>query len=82
MARGTTDPLIVKGKGGIRRLERLPRSHSEFDESYLQELLVDHPELLPVHKLREDAGGLYCIGGEVSAGASGFIDNQYLSTGG
>jgi hypothetical protein len=78
----TTSPLIVGGKGAIRKLERLPRVHRKFDEEYLQELLVDYPDLLPVYKLRDDVGQLLCIGREVTAGDSGSIDNLYLSTGG
>ena len=49
---------------------------------FLQELLVDHPQLLPVDELRADVGELLCIGREVGAGEAGSIDNLYLSTGG
>jgi hypothetical protein len=63
-------------------LQRLAKVHFEFDERYLQELLVDYPELLPVQDLRPDIGDLVCIGREVGAGESGSIDNLYLSTGG
>jgi hypothetical protein len=75
-------PIIVKRDGEIQKLERLPRSHGEFDEEYLQELLVKHPELLPVHQLRNDVGKLLPVGREVPLEGCGFIDNLYLSTGG
>jgi hypothetical protein len=72
-------PAIVVPGVAVRTLERLPRVHTTFDESFLQELLADHPELLPVHDIRDDAGSLLCIGREVAV-SSGAIDNIYLST--
>jgi hypothetical protein len=72
-------PAIVVPGVSVRTLERLPRVHTTFDESFLQELLADHPELLPVHDIRDDAGSLLCIGREVAV-SSGAIDNLYLST--
>lgn len=64
-----------------RKLKRLPRLHSRFDEKYIQELLAAHPELLPVHAIREEVGSLLCIGREITV-PSGTIDNLYLSANG
>jgi len=75
-------PAYVVPGASVKTLERLPRVHTEFDERFLQELLADHPELLPVGSVREDAGSLLCVGREVAVGASGNIDNLYLSTAG
>lgn len=82
MLKGTPSPLIIDKKGQARTIERLPKAHEEFDERYLQELLIKHPELLPINQLRDDVGRLLCIGREVPVGSSGAIDNLYLSTGG
>ena len=82
MPRFRPSPLVVHSGSSATPLERLPRAHAEFDEEFLQELLVEHPDLLPIRSLREDAGELVCIGREVGAGESGSIDNLYLSTGG
>jgi hypothetical protein len=71
---------VVPGKPA-QLLDRLPRIHNIFDESFLQKLLADHPELLPVQELRDDAGSLLCIGREVSV-SGGTIDNLYLTTAG
>jgi len=73
--------IVVPGVPGVpvRTLERLPRVHEAFDEKYLQDLLADHPELLPVHDIRDDVGSLLCIGRQVIV-SSGAIDNLYLST--
>jgi len=81
MSRNWPDPLIVEPARGARRLERLRRAHAEFDEAFLQELLAEHPDVIPVTGFRADAGRLLCIGREVPTG-SGTIDNLYLSTGG
>lgn len=75
-------PLIISPEKPAQKLKRLPKTHEKFDEAFLQELLVDHPQLLPVNELRADVGELLCIGREVSAGEAGSIDNLYLSTGG
>lgn len=82
MASESPSPILLTSDRQVRRLHRLPQSHQEFDEHYLQELLVEHPELLPVSKLRNDVGNLLCIGREVPVGRSGSVDNLYLSTGG
>ena len=63
-------------------LIRLPRDHERFKEKFLQKLLAEHPELLPVGHLRRDVGKLLCVGREVPVGEAGTIDNLYLSTGG
>ncbi|GIW99934.1 MAG: hypothetical protein KatS3mg111_3267 [Pirellulaceae bacterium] len=75
----TPFPIVVGPNGAVQQLRRLPRSHEQFGESYLQDLLARHPELLPVRELRDDVGTLLCIGREVPL-PSGAIDNLYLST--
>ena len=75
-------PMFISPGKGARTLKRLSKVHREFDESYLQELLVNFPQLLPVNEIRGDAGNLVCIGREVNVGDSGAIDNLYVSTGG
>jgi len=80
-SRNWPDLLIVEPARGARSLERVRRAHAEFDEASLQELLAEHPNVIPVTEFRADAGRLLCIGREVPTG-SGPIDNLYLSTGG
>ncbi len=75
----TVSPAFVVPGVSVRTLERLPRIHTTFDERFLQDLLSDHPELLPVRDVRDDVGSLLCIGREVAV-SSGAIDNLYLST--
>lgn len=77
----TVSPAFVIPGVSVHTLERLPRVHTTFDERFLQDLLADHPELLPVRDLRDDVGSLLCIGREVAV-SSGAIDNLFLSTAG
>ncbi|RPH52225.1 MAG: hypothetical protein EHM85_03810 [Desulfobacteraceae bacterium] len=75
----TVNPAFVVPGVSVDTLQRLPRVHTKFDERFLQDLLADHPELLPVRDIRDDVGSLLCIGREVAV-SSGAIDNLYLST--
>lgn len=79
MSNRTVSPAFVIPGVSVHTLERLPRVHTAFDERFLQDLLANHPELLPVRDIRDDAGSLLCIGREVAV-SSGAIDNLYLST--
>jgi hypothetical protein len=81
MKRNETAPAIITPgvPGSYEPMQRLAKSHREFDEKFLQELLADHPELLPIREMRDDIGQLVLIGREVPV-ESGFIDNLYLST--
>ena len=75
-----TEPFLLGSDGVAHRATRLPRVHQQFDERFIQELLVAHPQLLPVAAFRPDIGELVCIGREVPTRDSGTIDNLYLST--
>ena len=77
-----TEPFLLGADGVAQRGIRLPRVHDRFDEQFIQELLVTHPDLLPVAAFRPDIGDLICIGREVPTRDSGIIDNLYLSTAG
>lgn len=79
MAGSSVDPIIKAPGQPTRTLRRLDRGHRAFNERFLQDLLVEHPDLLPVRQLRPDAGDLICVGREVRV-ASGPIDNLFLST--
>lgn len=79
MRNRSVSPSFVIPGGPVQPLDRLPREHTKFNEQFLQALLADHPELLPIEDLRDDVGYLLCIGREVVV-LSGVIDNLYLST--
>ncbi len=75
----TAPARVVPGvPDSYKAMRRLAKSHRAFDEAFLQELLADHPELLPVGEIRDDVGRLVLIGREIHV-PSGYIDNLYLS---
>jgi hypothetical protein len=47
-------PIVIGPDRKIQSLKRLSKVHTVFDENYLQELLADHPKLLPVQEIRSD----------------------------
>jgi hypothetical protein len=76
----TAPARVVPGMpNSYKPMQRLAQSHRAFDEAFLQQLLADHPELLPVSEIRDDIGRVVLIGREIHV-SSGYIDNLYLST--
>ena len=82
MKRSKPHPAYVVPGKSVEVLNRLPDKHDLFDEKFLQELIANHSELLPVQDLRADVGSLLCVGRELSVGEAGKLDNLYLSTSG
>jgi len=70
-------PFIV-GPDKNSKLERVPLSKGEFQEEWLQKLLQNSPQLLPVAEIDAIYAPLVCIGREVAT-AAGYIDNLYIS---
>lgn len=79
MPKSTAPPALLLPNQPIRILRPLPKNHSKFNESFLQDLLAKTPELLPVSSIRRDIGSLICVGREIPL-SSGIVDNLYLST--
>ncbi len=70
-------PVIINQNDNLK-LERILFTSSEFDEGWMQELLENKPELLPVAEIDTSYFPLICIGREVKTNA-GRIDNLYIS---
>ena len=71
-------PVLVSDKSKAARLTSVERRGGEFSEGWLQELLFEHPELLPVHGFEEVFDGAHAVGREVPTGA-GPIDILYVN---
>jgi hypothetical protein len=69
----------VKGKG--RRLENIDPRTKDFDEKWLQDLLIRHPDLLPTSEIEPIFYPLVVIGREVPV-TGGRIDVLYVSQSG
>ena len=74
-------PLLIDAGGQAVLPERVPVGSPPFDEARLQEILENHPDLLPVEHFDVLFGPPLCIGREVPTGA-GRIDNLYISPNG
>ena len=70
-------PFIISN-AECKYLERVSLSQNEFQEEWLQKLLQNHPEMLPVAEIDPVFSPLVCIGREVRTPA-GPIDNLYIS---
>jgi hypothetical protein len=73
-----TTPLIVRG-GEAVRLHRIPFSEKTFDESWLQELLFNHPALIPFHDLEPIFSDSFPLVRELPT-AAGPLDLLYMNS--
>lgn len=72
--------LVIMDKG--RSLGRIDaRTREQRDEAWVQRLIFDHPEILPVNEFDEIYCPLVAAGREVET-PSGFVDNLYVSPSG
>jgi hypothetical protein len=78
---GTGAPVVF-GDGGIPiELQRVSHSDRAFTESFIQDLLFRHPDVLPVAELDETKSPLVPIGREVATDV-GSIDALFVSPSG
>jgi hypothetical protein len=81
MHRSAGSPVLVSSEGQSSRLERVVLGAGTHSEAWLQALIFDHPELLPVAQIEPAFGSLIPAGREVACG-TGSIDNLYLTPSG
>lgn len=73
-------PLLLSNRGEpAKELKPVPENDPLFREGRLQELLVDHPSVLPVSEIEPAYAPLICLGAEISI-PSGFLDVLYVSS--
>lgn len=83
MTRQFLTPLFVpNGLAGtstpLTRIDLSAKSRGDYDESWLQELLFTHPDLLPISELSREHGALVPLCREMETGA-GPIDLVYVN---
>ena len=67
--------MIVKEDKPIQELwHPIPPKEKVFDGTWLQDLLIAHPDLLPIHEISSDFGALIAMGREMPV-SCGSIDN-------
>jgi hypothetical protein len=78
-SRGT--PVIFGTAGARPVLEQIKLGAGQYDEAWLQQLIFDHPALLPVVDIEPGFGELVAVAREVPCG-HGYIDNLYITRAG
>jgi len=81
MERARGIPVLVDPGGQKTRLERIRLGSGNHDENWLQELIQDHPSVLPVADIEPGFGDPVAIAREIPCG-HGLIDNLYLTPSG
>jgi len=72
-----TTPLILE-RGDVTRLTRVPLTEKAFTEGWLQTLLFEHPELIPVEEIEPVFGPLYPVARELRTDV-GPVDLLYVN---
>lgn len=70
-------PILVRN-GNATPLTRVPLDERMYSEAHLQELLYDHPSLIPVSEIEPIYEGLQPVAKEVPTG-SGFLDLLFMN---
>lgn len=63
------------------KLERVPLNEKLFSENWLQKLINENPQILPIDEIESGFAPLISIGREISTSV-GYIDNLYISPNG
>ena len=71
-------PVLVSSATGSSAFERVFLGAGTHDEDWLQRLIFDHPEILPISQIEPGFGTIIPAAREVACG-NGFIDNLYLT---
>lgn len=77
--------MFIDETGNGEKLQRIPFMSGSFNEVWLQELLAEHPTLIPSGEFGVEYSPMVCIGREVPVGqgdTQGYIDNLYISPSG
>jgi hypothetical protein len=72
------NPIVLNLDGSMASPRRVPFSENEFQEADLQNLVEDHPEILPIADIEPAFSPVVSVGREVET-ESGYIDNLLLS---
>ena len=73
-------PILIKGEN-TTVLERVPLDERQFQENWLQNLIDNNPQLLPIDDIESGFAPLISVGREIATSV-GYIDNLFISTSG
>ena len=72
------NPIVLNVDGSMVSPTRVPFAQKTFEEGWLQSLVEDHPEILPIADIEPAFAPAVSVGREVET-KSGYIDNLLLS---
>ena len=72
------NPIILNPDGSTNKIRRVSFTENMFQEGWLQDLIEDNPELLPVAEIEPAFTPMVSVGREITT-RSGYIDNLFLS---
>jgi hypothetical protein len=72
-------PVLLTGDGPGLALRRIDLAEGTHSEAWLQSLVFDQPQLLPIKEIEPGIGSLISVAMEVPCG-HGFIDNLYVTS--
>lgn len=81
MVRSQAVPVLIDSNRNRIELERIRLGNGLFNENWLQELIHEHPAILPISDIEPGFGELIAAAREVPCG-HGYIDNLYLTPSG
>lgn len=70
-------PILIQNDSA-KNLVRIPFAEKNFDEEWLQQLIHDHPTVLPINEIEPSFSPLISIGREIST-PTGYLDNLFVS---
>lgn len=76
--RAAGTPLVFAETGASTRLEKVTVATGDHDESWLQALVFEYPDVLPMRDIEPGFGELVAAAREVPCG-HGYIDNLYVT---
>ena len=76
--RRDADPIMVNTDGSTKKIRRVSFTENMFQEGWLQDLVENTPEILPVAEIEPAFAPMVSVGREVTT-LSGYIDNLLLS---
>ncbi|THF54385.1 PDDEXK family nuclease [Ollibium composti] len=81
MGRSRATPVLVGNDNRRSQLEHVRLGNGLFDEDWLQELIHNHPSILPISEIEPGFGNLIAVAREVPC-RHGFIDNLCVTASG
>lgn len=75
-ARGT--PLLIDGSNAMTALERVQLGSGHHSEEWLQAVIHDQPQILPIAQIEPGMGAIIPVAREVPCG-HGYIDNLFVT---